>query len=42
MDGLYAKNINFVDDIKLFLKTIPAVIFGEGIREGKRSEEDFK
>lgn len=42
MDGLYAKNVNFIDDIKLFLKTIPAVISSEGIREGKRDEEDFK
>ena len=42
MDALYAKNVNFVDDIKLFLKTIPAVIFGEGVTEGKRNEEDFK
>lgn len=42
MDGLYAKNVNFIDDMKLFLKTIPAVIFGEGITEGKRDEEDFR
>lgn len=42
MDALYAKNVNFMDDMKLFLKTIPAVISSEGIREGKRDEEDFK
>lgn len=42
MDGLYAGNVNFIDDMKLFLKTIPAVIFGEGIREGKINDEDFK
>lgn len=42
MDALYAKNVNFIDDMKLFLKTIPAVISSEGIREGKRDEEDFK
>lgn len=42
MDGLYAKNVNFVDDIKLFLKTIPAVIFSKGVTEGKKDSEDFK
>lgn len=42
MDGLYAKNVNFIDDMKLFLKTIPAVLFGEGVSEGKRDEEDFR
>lgn len=42
MDGLYAKNVNFIDDMKIFLKTIPAVIFGEGISEGKKEGDDFR
>jgi O-antigen biosynthesis protein WbqP len=35
LDGLYAKNLSPLLDAKIFLWTIPAVIFKKGIREGK-------
>lgn len=36
-DEIYAKNISFRKDLKIFLKTIPKVLLGEGVREGKQN-----
>lgn len=36
-DGIYANDINFIDDMKIFLKTIPKVLQGEGVTEGKQN-----
>ena len=36
-DGIYASDITFMNDLKIFLKTIPKVFKGEGVREGKQN-----
>lgn len=36
-DGIYAENITFIKDLKIFLKTIPKVLRGEGVTEGKQN-----
>ncbi|MDO5047666.1 MAG: sugar transferase [Anaerococcus sp.] len=41
MDGLYAKNVSFINDLKIILKTIPQVLSSEGISEGRIEDEDF-
>lgn len=38
-DGEYAANVTFLNDLKIILKTIPQVLSGEGVSEGKK--EDF-
>lgn len=38
-DGDYAANVTFLNDLKIILKTIPQVLSGEGVSEGKK--EDF-
>ena len=35
LDGKYASNITFVNDLKIFLKTFVAVFKSEGVKEGK-------
>lgn len=39
-DGEYAANVTFLNDLKIILKTIPQVLSGEGVSEGKK--EDFR
>lgn len=39
-DGEYAANVTFLNDLKIILKTIPQVLAGEGVSEGKK--EDFR
>lgn len=36
-DGLYAKDISFLNDTKILFKTIPKVILGDGVTEGKQN-----
>ena len=36
-DGIYAKDITFINDLKIFLKTIPKVLSSEGVTEGKQN-----
>lgn len=35
-DGEYAANVTFLNDLKIILKTIPQVLSGEGVSEGKK------
>lgn len=35
-DGEYVENINFINDVKIFFKTIFSVISSDGIKEGKQ------
>ncbi len=35
-DGEYAQNITFVNDVKIFFKTITSVLGAEGVKEGKQ------
>ena len=35
-DGEYVKNITFINDIKIFFKTITGVISSKGVKEGKQ------
>ena len=36
-DGLYANDISFINDLKIFLKTIPKVLSQDGVSEGKQN-----
>lgn len=36
-DGIYAKDITFINDLKIFLKTIPKVLSSDGVTEGKQN-----
>mgnify|MGYP002714768169 CR=1 FL=1 len=36
-DGLYASQLTFMNDLKIFLKTIPKVLSGDGVTEGKQN-----
>lgn len=36
-DSIYANDITFINDLKIFLKTIPKVFKAEGVREGKQN-----
>lgn len=36
-DGIYAADVNFIDDMKIFFKTIPKVLFGSDVTEGKQN-----
>ena len=36
-DGLYANDISFINDLKIFLKTIPKVLSQDGVSEGKKN-----
>ena len=36
-DGIYAKDITFINDLKILLKTIPKVLSSEGVTEGKQN-----
>ena len=36
-DGLYASQLTFINDLKIFLKTIPKVLSGDGVTEGKQN-----
>ncbi|WP_416327450.1 sugar transferase [[Eubacterium] hominis] len=35
LDGEYVKNISFLGDVKLFMKTITSVLKSDGVKEGK-------
>lgn len=35
LDGEYVKNISFLGDVKLFIKTITSVLKSDGVKEGK-------
>lgn len=37
LDGKYAAKISFINDIKILLSTIPKVLAGEGVTEGKQN-----
>ena len=36
-DGIYANDISFINDLKIFLKTIPKVLSQDGVSEGKQN-----
>ena len=36
-DGIYARDITFIKDVRIVLKTIPKVFKSEGVREGKQN-----
>lgn len=36
-DGIYASDITFIKDLKIFLKTIPKVLSSDGVTEGKQN-----
>lgn len=36
IDGLYASNVSFTNDIKILVKTIPKVLRADGVTEGKQ------
>lgn len=42
IDGDYANNITFTKDFLIMLKTVPAVLKGEGVSEGKNDFNDNK
>lgn len=42
IDGIYAENVTFINDLKIILKTIPQVLSSEGISEGEKQDEEFK
>ena len=37
IDGKYAENISFINDLRIILKTIPKVLSSEGVSEGKQN-----
>ncbi|WP_339060532.1 sugar transferase [Tepidibacillus marianensis] len=40
-DGYYTQNISFLLDLKIFLKTIPIVLFSKGVIEGNKPSKEF-